>query len=78
MKENFWMPGLHRKHFVLDTGCLFLCPMQTRAGAPSAPRISFWNLHTIRVRQQKKKNQKTEGLGLDVYLLLAARRLCYI
>ena len=41
MKENFWMPGLHRKHFVLDTGCLFLCPMQTRPdrGAPSAPEL---------------------------------------
>ena len=31
MKENFWMPALHRKHFVLDTGCLFLCPMQLKS-----------------------------------------------
>ena len=48
MKENFWMPGLHRKHFVLDTGCLFLCPMQTRPdrGAPSAP-VSFCPLCSL-------------------------------
>ena len=25
------MPALHRKHFVLDTGCLFLCPMQLKS-----------------------------------------------
>ena len=71
------MAALHRKHFVLDTGCLFLCPMQLEISSlgPDADEmgctVGAANQLLKPTYDQGSTTKKTEGLGwaaVDEYL----------